>query len=202
MSDPFDGEITTIYVPRATTAAPGDVTGPEFAALTDRVTDLEGDQITSIDDLADVDLAGIAAGDRLVWDGAKLVKQTPGTTLITSAITAVIDGGGAAITTGPKLDIRVPAACTLIANAMALADQSGDIAVDVWRDSYANYPPTVADSICGGSLLQIVGTTKGVNTVATWTTALAADDILRLSVASTSGTITRVLVSLRIQMAV
>ena len=30
-----------------------------------------------------------------------------------------------------------------------VADQSGSIVVDIWQDTYANFPPTVADTITG-----------------------------------------------------
>lgn len=57
----------------------------------------------------------------------------------------IIDGGGVAITSGIKADIHVPFNCKLTQTTL-LADQSGAIAVDVWIDSYANFPPTDADS--------------------------------------------------------
>jgi len=63
-----------------------------------------------------------------------------------STIGITIDGGGSAITTGQKGYIEVPFACT-ISRATTLADQSGSIVIDVWKDTYANYPPVDADSI-------------------------------------------------------
>jgi hypothetical protein len=57
----------------------------------------------------------------------------------------IIDGGGVAITSGIKADIHIPFNCKLT-QATLLADQSGAIAVDVWIDSYENFPPTDADS--------------------------------------------------------
>ena len=60
-----------------------------------------------------------------------------------------IDGGGAAIATGIKGYFEVPFNCTLTQWTI-LADQSGAIKIDVWVDSYANHPPTNADTITGG----------------------------------------------------
>lgn len=57
-----------------------------------------------------------------------------------------IDGGGVAITTGVKGYLRIPVAMTITAWEI-VSDQSGSIVVDVWKDTYANYPPTVADTI-------------------------------------------------------
>lgn len=58
----------------------------------------------------------------------------------------VIDNAGSAITTGVKIDYPVPYNCKITAWEI-VADQSGSIVVDIWSDSYANFPPTVADTI-------------------------------------------------------
>lgn len=62
------------------------------------------------------------------------------------AITFVIDGGGATITTGIKGDLSIPFDC-LIVGVRLLADQNGAIVIDIWKDVYANYPPDNSDSI-------------------------------------------------------
>ena len=170
----------------------------QIAGIESRLTDLETAQIASLDDLPDVDLAGIAAGDYLRWDGAKLVKATPGKITIVSAFNYIIDGGGAVIMTGPRIPVRIGSACKIIANAIAVGDQVGDISIDIWRDGYANLPPTGDDSICGGSPLRIVGSRKGVNTVSTWQASLAADDFLVFNVQSVTA-LTACTVSLRVQ---
>lgn len=101
-------------------------------------------------------------------------------------ITFVINGGGAAITTGVKGDLYIPFACT-ITSATLLADQSGSIVVDVWRDSYGSFPPTVADSICGSAKPMISASNKSQNTTLTgWTTSIAAGSTLRFNVDSAS----------------
>lgn len=64
----------------------------------------------------------------------------------TVALVYVFDGGGAVLTTGIKGDLSVPFACT-ITSARLLSDLSGNCVVDIWKDTYANYPPTVADTI-------------------------------------------------------
>lgn len=108
----------------------------------------------------------------------------------------VIDGGGDAISTGIKGDLEVPFACTITA-ATALADQSGSIVVDIWKDTYANYPPTDADSITASAPVTISAATKAQDTTLTgWTTSITAGDILRFNVDSAS-TVTRVAISLK-----
>lgn len=122
---------------------------------------------------------------------------TPSGTTITSSITFVIDGGGTAITTGIKGDLEIPFACTITGVTM-LADTSGSIVVDIWKDTYANYPPVVGDSITASAKPTISSNTKSQdNTLTGWTTSISAGDTLRFNVDSAS-TITRVTISLKI----
>lgn len=118
-----------------------------------------------------------------------------GTITQTGNIQFVIDNSGTAITTGIKGQIQIPWACTITA-ATALPDQSGSIVVDIWNDTYANYPPTNADTITAAAPVTITATTKSTDTTLTgWTTAVAANDILMFNVDSCT-TITRVTIIL------
>lgn len=115
----------------------------------------------------------------------------------TGCITYVIDGGGSAITTGIKGDFRVPANCT-ITGVTAMADQTGSIVVDIWKDTLANFPPTDADSITASAQVTISSDTDSEDTTLTgWTTSLSQGDILRFNVDSAS-TITRLTIELRV----
>jgi len=103
------------------------------------------------------------------------------------AITYVIDGGGAEITTGIKGDIQIPFACTITEVTM-LADQTGSIVVDIWKDAYANFPATVADTITAAAIPTISAALKSQDATLTgWTTSIAAGDHLRYNVNSASG---------------
>ena len=96
----------------------------------------------------------------------------------------IIDGGGSAITTGVKADLLIPYACTITA-ARLLADQSGSIVVDIWKDTYANFPPTVGDTVTASAKPTLSSAQKYEDTTLTgWTTALAAGDYLRFNVDS------------------
>lgn len=104
--------------------------------------------------------------------------------LYTQRSNIVIGGGSTAITTGIKGDVVVPYKCVLT-GVTALADQTGSIVVDIWKDTYANYPPTDADSITASAPVTISSATKSQDTTLTgWTTALAQGDILRFNVDS------------------
>ena len=112
-------------------------------------------------------------------------------------ITFIIDGGGSAITTGVKGFLEIPFACT-INQATLLADQSGSIVIDIWKDTYANYPPTVADTITASAKPTITTATKSQDATLTgWTTSIAAGDILGFNVDSIT-TCQRVTLSLKV----
>jgi len=114
----------------------------------------------------------------------------------TFVVNYVIDGGGSAITTGVKGDIYFPFACT-INEVTLLADQSGSIVLDLWVDTYANYPPTVADTITASAKPTISSTTKAQDATLTgWTTAVAAGKSMRVNVDSIT-TCTRVTMALK-----
>ena len=120
-----------------------------------------------------------------------------GVEILDAAIVFIIDGGGSTITTGQKGHIRVSFACTINRVTM-LADQSGSIVVDIWKDTYANFPPADADSITASAPPTISGAQKSEDsTLSGWTTSIAADDILAFNVDSVS-TIERVALNLKV----
>jgi len=111
-------------------------------------------------------------------------------------LTFIIDGGGSAITTGQKGHLEIPFACT-ITQATLLADQSGSIVIDIWKDTYANFPPTVADTITASAKPTLSSAQKSQDSTLTgWTTAIAAGDILAFNVDSCT-TCERVTLSLK-----
>ena len=103
----------------------------------------------------------------------------------------IIDGGGSAITAGIKGDIMVPFNCSVLGWDI-VADASGSIVVDIWKDTYANYPPTVADTIAGSEKPTLSSATKNNDTsLSSWTTSVAAGDYIGFKVDSAT-TVTRV----------
>jgi len=115
-----------------------------------------------------------------------------------TTITFIIDGGGSAIATGQKGHLEIPFACTITRVTM-MADVSGSIVVDIWKDTYANFPPDNADSITAAAPPTITTAQKSQDaTLTDWTTAIAAGDILAFNVDSCT-TITRVTISLKVE---
>ena len=108
----------------------------------------------------------------------------------------VIDGGGSAITTGQKGHLLVPLVSRLSGVTM-VADQVGSIVVDVWVDTYTNFPPTNADTITSVTPPTITAAQKSRDeTLTDWTTLLHTSDVLAFNVDSCTD-IERVTISLR-----
>jgi hypothetical protein len=152
--------------------------------------------------MADLKISELTAATNITGAEFEIIqggsnKRAAATLFTTGTILFIIDGGGSAITTGEKGDLTIPFACT-INEWTLLADQSGSIVVDIWKDTYANYPPTVADTITASAKPTISTATKGQSSTLTgWTTSIAAGDILAFNVDSAS-TVQRVTLSLKV----
>lgn len=124
---------------------------------------------------------------RAALTGAIVASQDSNATTSTGQIVIVIDGGGSTITTGVKAACDFHATFPFtITGWTILGDQSGSIVVDVWKDTYANFPPTVADTIAGSEKPTISSAVKGQDTsLSTWTdTTIVSGDVLRFNVDS------------------
>ena len=85
---------------------------------------------------------------------------------------------------GAKCRVRVPMAGT-ITSAIITGDISGSAVVDIWKDTTANYPPSVADTITA-SAKPTLSTQSLVtdSTLTGWTKTLTTGDWLVFSVDS------------------
>lgn len=114
-------------------------------------------------------------------------------------IVFIIDGGGSAITTGEKGHLRIHFKCE-IQRMILLADQSGSIKIDIWKDNYTNFPPTDADTICGANEPEISAGVKDEDTDLTaWTKTINSGDVLAFNVDS-AATIERVTLHLKVKL--
>lgn len=135
--------------------------------------------------------------NQIWWFGTTTSNESAiGLSYVYDAIEFVIDGGGSAIAANVQMDLEIPFGFEITAWTV-LADQSGSIVIDVWKDTYANYPPTVADEMAASNHPTITTSTKGQDTSLTWTsTTVTANDIIRINVDSCT-TIERATLSLR-----
>lgn len=111
----------------------------------------------------------------------------------TTALNFVINGGGSAITTGVKGDVMIPFNCTVQSYSL-LCNTSGAMVIDIWKDSYANFPPTDADAMPGAGKEPTI--TSGANfmsqdlSITDWTSnSITAGDVLRFNVDSNGNAI-------------
>ncbi|HEU0072475.1 MAG TPA: hypothetical protein VFS30_00550 [Dehalococcoidia bacterium] len=96
-----------------------------------------------------------------------------------------------------RYEVRTPGeieVCTM------LADQSGSVVVDIWKDTYGNYPPTVADTIVASAPPTITTAVKSQDSTLTgWTTTLAEGDVLYFVVDGAATSTTELTLTLKVR---
>jgi hypothetical protein len=103
-----------------------------------------------------------------------------------SEIPYVIGDSLNTINTGVKGYQQVPFDF-LITEVSMVGDASGSAVVDIWKDTFANFPPTDADSITSATPITMSASQKAQDTTLTgWTRTLAAGDWLAFNVDSIS----------------
>jgi len=134
------------------------------------------------------------AGNATAWDYGTAAQAK---IQVKKVVGISVDGSGVQIATGVKGYIRVPWAGT-ITKWTLLADQVGDIVMDIWKDTFANYPPTVADTITAAAKPTIsTNDAADSSTLTGWTTSISAGDVLGFNVDSCTD-ITRVTLELEV----
>lgn len=89
----------------------------------------------------------------------------------------LFEGGGAVISVGAKRPIMWGFKGE-VTRITLLADQAGDFVADIWKDTYANYPPTVADTITAAAKPTLAAAIKNQDAVLTgWTKSFNKGDI-------------------------
>lgn len=169
--------------------------------LNDNVTYAKIQNVSNTDRLLGRDTAAAGDIEELVVASGIEFSGTPGiratTQLRTRQIGIVVDGGGSALTTGLK-GFKSSPWTGIITGVRLLADQSGSIVFDIWKDTYANFPPTIADTITAAAKPTITTAVKSEDTTLTgWTTAVTAGDVFGFNIDSIT-TITRIILELTI----
>jgi hypothetical protein len=151
-----------------------------------------------------VDLPTAEMDDTLVLapDGAGGVEFRAeagggGVSGVTFPIVAVFDSSPSAIIGNPEVDVVIPAAGTITGWTL-LADVAGGAIIDIWSDTYGNFPPTDADSITAAVPPTLTAAAKATGADPAgdgWDVALTAGDVLRFHLDSSS-TVTRLVLTL------
>ena len=116
------------------------------------------------------------------WLNAKLYVDA----VKTGAIQFIFDGGGSAISADAEVHIEIPFGATITAARIG-CEQTGSIVFDVWKDSYANFRPTVADTITASAKPTLSSADKSEDTSLTgWTTSISQGDWLVVHIDSAS----------------
>lgn len=138
----------------------------------------------------------------IVSDEDNKIERSDGTDWLSVSPTSYtigisMDGAGGVLATGVAGYVRVPVSGTITA-ARLLAAPAGNLVIDVWKDTYANYPPTVADTITASAKPTLSGVAKSEDTTLTgWTTDVTEGDVLGFNVDS-AATVTRATLYLEI----
>lgn len=106
------------------------------------------------------------------------------------------DGTNAIVAgTGYDVWVRAKEAFTITGNEFT-ADAASSAVLDIWVDTYANYPPTVADTITASAKPTLSAAAKSQdNTLTGWTTAVAKGSYIKVHIDS-SATAKRLVLSL------
>lgn len=147
-----------------------------------------------LEELHNVATTGATNGNIIVYNSGTTLWENRANV---GSFGITIDGGGSAITTGVKGYVEIPYN-GVITSWTLTSDVSGSCVIDVWKDTYANYPPTIADTIAGSEKPTLSSSDKNQdNSLSTWTTNVNAGDIIAFNVDSAS-TVTRVNLSIKI----
>jgi hypothetical protein len=135
-------------------------------------------EMASVPDAPAADKVALYAKDEKVYS----IDDDGDVNLLTQdrfAFNVIIGDGVSSLTTGFAGQIEAPFDFTIDRVAL-YGNTSGSAVVDIWKDTYANYPPTDADSITSTTPPTITnGTQKSENTALTnWTKSVTAGDIL------------------------
>ncbi len=136
-------------------------------------------------------LTNFTSADSDIWGDAEVNTAAVGSIGIT------VDGGGSTITTGLKGFAVIPYDC-VIQSVTLVADASGSAVIDIWKDTYANFPPTIADTITASALPTLSSAQSSQDTTLTgWTTSIPAGSVLGFNVNSAT-TVARITLTLKV----
>lgn len=117
---------------------------------------------------------------------------------VDASLHMILGDGSSVISLGVKGYIEVPFDCNIKSGTL-LADTTGIVVVNLYKDTYGNYPPTSGDAITGSSPLMISNSNKTQDTTLPgWQTRLAAGDVIAVNI-DNCVTIEQVTVSIKVQ---
>ena len=167
----------------------GELPDPTNAEIV-RVTAISTDTLTISRAQESSAARTIIVGDLIAATITKQVLDDLAAVGATRTITVVFGTGSAVIAAGQRTYVSCPYAGTIIRARLLAVDASvtsGSIVIDVWKDTYANYPPVVGDSITASAKPTLSSATKSDDSsLVGWSTGITTGDILGFNVDSAS----------------
>ena len=110
-----------------------------------------------------------------------------GVSKVVRGATFVNSSGSAIATPVAPVYINFPTAGTISNVTVLTSGGTGSCVVDIWQDTYANYPPTVADTLTAAAKPTISSGIKYTNSTLTgWNTTINSGNVLAINLDSTS----------------
>ena len=113
--------------------------------------------------------------------------------LLPGGLTMILDNGGTAFSSGTGcssgslIGFEWPFSGSL-QTATVITDNASNVEIQLWKDTFANWPPASTANICGTSPLRTASAkTLQVTTLTTWTACFAAGDWIVPRVIGCSG---------------
>lgn len=127
----------------------------------------KGLRLTGTGSLASFDLEDFPL---TILDDANAIAVLTTLGIKSTTLQIPFDGGGAAIAAGTKLYVQVPWTVTVTGWRLVSGSGSGSIVIDVWKAAFANFPPTILDTVTGTEkpTLSSAETAEDLN-LTTWT---------------------------------
>jgi len=124
-----------------------------------------------------------------LWVGTDVDLKGPAGDGGRFTIGVAFSGGGADIKVGTTFSIRAEKSFRISDWWLTTEDGApGDIQIDVWTDTFANFPPEDADSITGGNEPKLVNQEKNTDsTLAGWTVDVVSGEWIKFNVDSVNG---------------
>jgi hypothetical protein len=140
----------------------------------------------------------ILSNDAVIQDVKLAIISNDAVVMKQAGIAVYIGGAQSVILTGDSsVMLEVPFNCTIV-SACLVVQPSGTMSIDIWKDTYDNYPPTDADSICPHHELLVTSGAKSMDgTLIGWTTSLVKGDIMIIT-ADAVNTVQDAMVSLKV----
>jgi hypothetical protein len=138
--------------------------------------------------LATTTISGNATTSVAVIEASSDVNGTTTIRNLVENMGFTVDGGSSAVTTGFKGCIEASYSGKFIGYTLLSTDSavtSGSFAIDIWKDTFLNYPPTIADTITGNYKPRLTSQTATTTmTLPGWTTKITEGDIICFNVDS------------------